>query len=235
MIKSFDQYHHRNYNLGADCRKLTIEIHVADVKSGSKTFSSLRARSDRAEDAPGGVGESIELEVSDEVLVARVVQRDQVAFSTLYDRYVRAVYAFAAYMLDNAEAEAVVQEAFLRLWRKADQYEPAKGPFRTWFMAISRYQIMDRLRHRRRQQRRFSAEQIDELLRDWIDPAAVDAEETVWRNEQSEKIKQALQTLPAEQRRVIVLAYYGGLSQSTMAEHLGWPLGTVKKRVRLGL
>jgi RNA polymerase sigma-70 factor, ECF subfamily len=174
------------------------------------------------------------LELSDEALVARVVQRDVAAFTMLYDRYARPVYVLATYMLGSAEAEEAVQELFLRLWHKADQFEANRGSFNNWFMAISRHHLRDQLRRRSLQQRVMAAEQIDQLLTEAVDPN-MDVEQEVWQRQRSAALLNALKSLPAEQRRAIILAYFGGFSQSSIAEHLGWPLGTVKKRVRLGL
>ena len=173
-------------------------------------------------------------EPSDEALVAGVVQHDVAAFSLLYDRYARPVYTLAAYMLGTGEAEEAAQELFLRLWHKAGQFDPSRGSFNAWFMAISRYHLRDRLRRRSQQQRLVAAEQIDQLLVEVADPT-VDVEKEVWQRERGDALLSALKNLPAEQRRVIVLAYFGGFSQSALAEYLGWPLGTVKKRIRLGL
>ena len=175
-------------------------------------------------------------EPSDETLVARVVQRDVTAFAALYDRYAQPVYGLATHMLGRtADAEEIAQEVFMRLWNRADQFDAGRGAFKSWFMAIARYRILDELRHRnRREQRLIAAEDINQLLATASDPKA-DVEKEVGRNEESQRILRALQSLPNEQRRVLVLAYFGGLSQSSIAERLGWPLGTVKKRVRLGM
>ncbi len=175
-----------------------------------------------------------QIEPSDETLAGRVAQRDMAAFELIYDRYAKSVYALAAHLLGHAEAEEVVQEVFLRLWHKAGQFDPARGFFNTWFMAIARHHVLDELRQRSQQQRLVAAEEIDQLLAEAADPAA-NVEEQAWLRERGNTILDALQSLPAEQRRVLVLAYFGGLSQSAIARHLGWPLGTVKKRVRLGL
>jgi len=171
---------------------------------------------------------------SDEVLVARVVLRDVTAFALLYDRYVKPVYAMAVHMLGSNDAEEIVQEVFLRLWNRAGQYNVQKGSFKAWFMAIARYRILDELRQRSRQQQLMVAEDVNQLLAGLKDPM-VDVEKEVWLKEHSEHVLHALKLLPAEQRRALVLAYFGGLSQSTIAQHLGWPLGTVKKRIRLGM
>jgi RNA polymerase sigma-70 factor (ECF subfamily) len=173
-------------------------------------------------------------EPTDEALVARVAAGDERAFALLYDRYERPIYAMAAHLLGAAEAEEVVQEAFLRLWRSAGQFDEGRGRFAPWFITIARHEVLARLRGRAREQRLALAEDVDRLLAEAPDPA-VDVEEQAWRRERGDLVLRALKELPAEQRRVLVLAYFGGLSQSSIARSLGWPLGTVKKRVRLGL
>ncbi len=176
----------------------------------------------------------VQPEPSDEALVAQIAQRDVAAFSLIYDRYVRAVFVLAAYMLGRAEAEDVVQEVFLRLWNKAKQFDVQQGSFSPWFMSVARHHILDELRRRSQQQRVVAAESINTLLAQAVDPE-VDVEDQVWMNHRAASVLDALKSLPDEQRRVIVLAYFGGLTQSAIAQQLGWPLGTVKKRVRLGL
>src|ERR671918_132205 len=174
-----------------------------------------------------------QLDPSDEVLVERVCRQDVTAFSLLYDRYARSVYVLAVTALDRAEAEEIVQEVFLRLWRKADQFRPERGPFGAWFMTIARHLVWDVLRRLHREPS-LAAEVIDQLLMKSVN-STVNVEEEAWSQEVGEAVLHALQGLPAEQRRALVLAYFGGLSQSSIAQHLGWPLGTVKKRIRLGL
>jgi len=174
-----------------------------------------------------------QLEPSDEALVERVRRHDVTAFSQLYDRYARPIYVLAVTALNRAEAEEVVQEVFLRLWHKADQFRPERGLFGAWFMTIARHHIWDVLRSLHREPS-LATEVIDRLL---VESAlgVGDVEEEAWSQEIGEAVLHALQGLPAEQRRALVLAYFGGLSQSSIAQHLGWTLGTVKKRIRLGL
>ncbi|MGH2350361.1 MAG: RNA polymerase sigma factor [Chloroflexota bacterium] len=172
--------------------------------------------------------------MGDEALAARVVLRDAAALALLYDRYAPAIYAMAAHMLGASEAEEAVQEVFLRLWNRAQQFDPSRGPFGAWFMAVARHHVLDEVRRRGQQQRILAAETIDRLLASAVDPQ-VNVEEEAWRHERGAVLRRALQALPDEQRRVLVLAYFGGLSQAAIAERLGCPLGTVKKRIRLGL
>ncbi len=170
----------------------------------------------------------------DEELARRVGQHDKVAFTELYDRYARSVYALAVHVLGSTEAEEAVQEIFLRFWNKADQFDAARGSFGAWFMTTARHRILDKLRTQSRQQRIVVGEAIDELLSNVAD-GSVSVEDQAWLRLQGNVILSALNELPFEQRQVIVLAYFGGLSQSVMAEYLGLPLGTVKKRVQLGM
>lgn len=173
-------------------------------------------------------------EPSDHLLVARVSQHDVAAFEQLYDRYARLVYVMAVHMLGAAKAEEIVQEVFLRLWAKADQYDPNRGAFRTWFLAIARHCIVHELSGRNRAGRLTAAGDIDRILADAIDETA-SVEDEAWRRERGEAARRSLANLPPEQRQVLVLAYFGGLSQSAIADYLKLPLGTVKKRTRLGL
>lgn len=173
-------------------------------------------------------------ELTDETLVIQVAQHDKIAFSLLYDRYARAVYVMAAHMLGSAEAEEFVQDVFLRLWNKADQFDPERGSFVAWFMTIVRNHLKDALRGRSHQARLLATEEINHLFAEAADPHA-NVEEEVWQRERGEMMQRALQSLPEEQRLALFLAYFGGFSQSAIAEQLAWPLGTVKKRIRLGL
>src|SRR5262245_54805468 len=173
-------------------------------------------------------------EPSDETLATRVAQRDVAAFSLLFDRYAQIIYVFAGHTLGTADAEEIVQEAFLRLWNHAAQFDPARGAFRSWFMTLARHQILDALRHRTQEHCVEVADEIDRLLAEATDPA-VDVEEAAWLRVRQDLVLRALGELPPDQRRALVLAYFGGLSHTAIAAQLGWPLGTVKKRIQLGL
>jgi RNA polymerase sigma-70 factor (ECF subfamily) len=170
----------------------------------------------------------------DEELAAQVAQGDLTAFSLLYDRYAQQVYAWAAHACGPARAEDLVQEVFLCLWISARQFNERRGPFAAWFLAIARHAIGKELAKLSAEARLRAASEIADLIDDVAD-ASIDVEDEVWRHEQGDILRQALQALPAEQRRVLVLAYFGGMSQTALAKSLGWPLGTVKKRVWLGL
>lgn len=172
--------------------------------------------------------------MEDAELARRVARGDLTAFGLLYDRYAHMVHTLATCMLGSGDADEMVQESFLRLWLNADQFDARRGSFRAWFMAIARHRIVRELETCTRQQRLNAASDVDRLLASTPDPA-VDVEGHVWRRAEASAIAESLRLLPPEQRQVIVLAYFGGLSQSAIAESLGIPLGTVKKRTRLGL
>jgi RNA polymerase sigma-70 factor, ECF subfamily len=167
-------------------------------------------------------------------LVARVRMQDTDAFGVLYDRYAPAVYALAAHMLGTADAQEVVQDVFLRLWQRAAQFDPTRSAFGTWFMAIARHRILDELRRRGQARRLAATGDVERLLARVPDPA-LDPNTQAWLRDVANAVHRALAELPDDQRRALVLGYFGGFSQSAVADLLGWPLGTVKKRVRLGL
>lgn len=173
-------------------------------------------------------------ELSDEILVEQVKAQDVTAFTLLYDRYAPAVYALSAHLLNPTDAEEVVQEVFLRLWHKANQFDAQTGRFKSWFMTIARNHIWDLLKRRTHEERLLATYKIEQLLTEAADPVDQVTEET-WTYQRQDAMLKALQDLPSEQKRAIVMAYFGGLSQSAIAQELGWPLGTVKKRIRLGL
>lgn len=170
----------------------------------------------------------------DSALAHQVSRGDVAAFTLLYDRYVTSIYATAVHMLGTSEADEMVQEIFLRLWLKADQYDASRGSFKSWFMAIARHCMLRELSTRSRHQRAHAAADIDRVLSRVAD-TTVEIEERVWLHDQAQRLITELGILPAEQRHVLALAYFGGLSQSAIARHLDLPLGTVKKRTRLGL
>ena len=173
-------------------------------------------------------------ESDDEALVAHVQQRDLAAFTQLYDRYARTVYTLAVHMLGRMEAEEIVQDVFLQLWNKASRFDPTEGSFLSWFMTMARRRILDRLKHFTRQERATISGELEQILEN-VSDKSVNIEEEAWLMERGEAVRQALKELPEEQRQVLLLAYFGGLSHSAIAEQLQWPLGTVKKRIQLGL
>jgi RNA polymerase sigma-70 factor (ECF subfamily) len=167
-----------------------------------------------------------------DALVGRLARGDLGALSALYDRYARDIYAVAAHALGRGPAEEVVQDVFVRVWQRASQFEAARGSGAAWIMAIARHRIVDELRRRGR--RREVLDTIDDLLERPVDHGLVVHEETPEDGRRRE-VLDAVRQLPEEQRHVILLAYFGGLTQAEIARELECPLGTVKKRTRLAL
>lgn len=164
--------------------------------------------------------------------MARVAGGDSQALEILYSRYARTVYGLSLRMLANAEqAEETVQEVFWRVWRRSGTFQ-ADALFAPWLFGIARNLCIDEVR--RRQARPVSGGSDEELLQT-IPDQQQDVDELAWDAERRRLIGEALRDLPADQRRVIELAYFNGLSQREIAERLNDPLGTVKTRTRLAL
>jgi RNA polymerase sigma-70 factor (ECF subfamily) len=169
----------------------------------------------------------------DVALIRRMCEADETALGALYDRWVRALYSLVVYLLkDPDEAEDVVEETFWQAWRKASSYEPSKGAVSTWLLTIGRRKALDRIRARKRHKE-------DQLDRDQsfadIPSSANDPLQDVEGKELREHMRAALRELPSEQREVLELGYFKGMSQSEIAEATGQPLGTVKTRMRLAM
>ncbi len=159
-----------------------------------------------------------------------VARGDERALASLYDQYARILFGLILRILnDREEAEDVLQEVFLQVWRRAADYDERRGRPFTWLVTLARSRAIDRLRALGSRQRavKESAREVSEEVSD----AAQDA----FKSEQGEIVRRALAELPEEQRRALVLAYFEGLSQSEIAVRLGAPLGTIKTRMRSGL
>jgi RNA polymerase sigma-70 factor (ECF subfamily) len=167
--------------------------------------------------------------LSDEALVALAARSEQLALAELYDRFGRPAYGLALRILrDEALAEDAVQEAFLALWRTAPRFVPERGKASTWILTLVHRRAVDLVR--REERRRTDA--LDQAP----EPESPDAvEEEAWLRLQRERVQDALRKLPDQQREAIELAYYGGFTQSELAERLGQPLGTIKSRMFMGL
>jgi RNA polymerase sigma-70 factor (ECF subfamily) len=166
--------------------------------------------------------------LSDEALVALAARSEQTALAELYDRYGRTAYGLALRVLrDQALAEDAVQEAFLTVWRTAGRFVPERGKASTWILTLVHRRAVDAVR--REQRRRADSLELAP------EPAAEGVEEDAWLRLQRERVQGALRRLPDAQREALELAYYGGFSQSELAERLGLPLGTIKSRMFTGL
>lgn len=170
---------------------------------------------------------------SDDELLAAVARREQWALAELYDRYATVLYTLAFRILGSASpAQDVVQEAFLTAWRKAELYSQKRGNVRTWLIVLCRNLAIDHYRAKMRKvSRHVELDTVGEIL---IEHDQSPAEAAVAR-EEGRLLRQALEQLPGEQREVIELAYFRGLSQSEIAEETKTPLGTVKTRTRQAL
>lgn len=165
----------------------------------------------------------------DDTLVDSLVQRDLSALSSLYDRYGRVSYTLAYRILGEPEAaEDVVQDAFLSAWRGAGTFRRERGNVRSWLLSIVHHRAVDLLR-RRTAFRPAPLEAADNM------PSELDTANEAARNMERGTVRAALETLPEAQRRTLELAYFGGYTQSELAQLMGVPLGTVKGRMRIGL
>jgi RNA polymerase sigma-70 factor (ECF subfamily) len=171
-------------------------------------------------------------DLADEDLMQLVRRGEAHAFEVVYERHSSAAFSLAYRMCGTrAAAEDVVQEAFLSLWRSGARYDRTRGSVRTWVLGIVHNRAIDSLRrsvvHDRK---RASDEGIEERFE-----ARERTDVEVARLDEAAEIRQALTTLPTEQSRVIELAYFGGFTQSEIADMIDTPIGTVKGRMRLGL
>jgi len=168
--------------------------------------------------------------LTDNDLVGQVALGDERAFLALYDRHVSHVYALALRILrDPMLAEEATQDTFLKLWGRARQFLAERGTLVTWLLTIARRTALDRVRLEGRRPVLSDATDPDLAWNDIPEPGTF-SDENRWRS-----MHFAVQALPEEQRQVLELAYYQGLSQSEIAETLGWPLGTVKTRLRAAM
>ena len=169
--------------------------------------------------------------LSDEALVALVARGDETALAELYDRIGRIAYGLAYRVLrDERLAEDAVQEGFLSAWRTAADFSAERAKASTWLLTLVHRRAVDRVR---REERR----RVEPLPEDDRDAAATSpaAEEAAWLRFDRERVQEALRSLPDAQREAIELAYYGGFTQSELAERLGQPIGTIKSRMFSGL
>ena len=171
-------------------------------------------------------------DLADEDLMQLVRKGDSAAFEVVYERHATAAFSLAYRMVGSRNAaEDVVQEAFLSLWRSGARYDRARGSVRTWVLGIVHNRAIDALRRSMvHDRRRASDEGIEERFE-----AKERTDVEAARNDEAREVHAALKSLPDEQCKVIELAYFGGFSQSEIADMLGTPLGTVKGRMRLGL
>jgi RNA polymerase sigma-70 factor (ECF subfamily) len=159
-------------------------------------------------------------------LVARIRAGDQQAMSELYDRYGKVVYAVSLRVLQDASAaEDVLQDVFLQLWRNPDAFDASRGSLAAWLAVISRHRSIDRLRKRR--------PEVD--IEDCVIAGGPDLRDETERTLVIEKVRVVLTEMNPDQRKVLELAFFQGLTHTEIAEKTGEPLGTIKTRIRSGL
>ena len=169
-------------------------------------------------------------DLNESELIAQVAQGNERAFLEIYDCYASRVHGLTLHILrDPMLAEEATQDTFLKLWSRSNQYLAERGPFLPWLLTIARRVALDRVRLEARRPALSSSNDPDDA---WltIPDLETTGEESRWRS-----MHFAVQSLSSDHRKVIELAYYQGLSQSEIAEVLGWPLGTVKTRLRTAM
>lgn len=216
-LRALDFGHERSRRALASPAQQT-PLHVVDDTAGLTSSPQPQARSHEAE----------RLE-----LIRRIASGDQHALGELYDCAARQVYGLALRVLSDASAaEEVALEVFTQVWRTAASYDVRRGTPSAWLLTMARSRAIDRLRSGAQERRR--AEPIESVERSAVS-ASPGPEEAAEQAERSRVVCGALAELPVEQRQVIELAYFGGLSHSEIASELGLPLGTVKTRIRLAM
>ena len=166
-------------------------------------------------------------------LLEHIRNQDRDVLATLYERFGRREFSLAVRILsDSVSAEEVTQDVFMSVWRRGATYVSKKGKFTTWLFSIAHNRTIDELRKRRRDLSRTNDDIDDHLNLKSGDVSPADA--TVAQSEYA-KIRAAMQDLPEEQKNVVELSYFKGLTQTEIAEKTGQPLGTVKTRMRLAL
>jgi RNA polymerase sigma-70 factor, ECF subfamily len=167
-------------------------------------------------------------------LLRRIGRGDRESFAQLYDRFSSAVFSAAYRIVNNQQAaEDVLQEVFLQVWEKAALYDPARGKPLTWAITLTRNKAIDRLRATQRRGRLQESLERDAGVSEQFDGrSSFDAIDLL---EKGKLVAEAMRKLPPEQREALDLAFFSGLTQSEIAEHLKEPLGTIKARIRRGM
>ena len=173
-------------------------------------------------------------------LVARMQSGDERALGTFYDRWFPVVHAVVCRMLESSgDVEDVVEEVFWQAWRQAGRFSGQRGSVQTWVLTIARSRALDRLRSvRRRREEPIEAGHVDAVAAsdaDAVTSPPGDPSVEVEHGERRRHVLAALGALPSEQREALEFAYFGGLSQTEIADRTGQPLGTIKTRMRLAM
>ncbi len=173
-------------------------------------------------------------EQTDKQLISAICTGSEAAIEMLYERYHRYAYALAYRILrDPVAAEDIVQDVFLSIWRKASSYQAQSGSVQSWIQAIVRNRSIDKIRASAHRDYQWTPLQVENEQ----DPPSEEPDvwEQAWQSEEHRIICEVMEQIPDEQRMVIELAYFGGLTHTEISEQYQIPLGTVKGRMRLGL
>lgn len=178
-------------------------------------------------------------QLSDEALLQLIAERDAVALETLYDRHAQTIHNLISRIVrDPAIAAELLQETFWQVWQACGQGQfRAEGVAVAWLCRIARNKALDQLRRQkaRPQPVTTESEEDEQLLWDQFATSEIAVEQATEQAWDRQYLRQALQKIPAEQRRCLELAYFEGMSQRQIAEYTGTPLGTIKTRLRMGL
>jgi len=168
--------------------------------------------------------------MTDQELIASVAKRNRQAFDLFYDRYAQIIFNLCVRILkEEAEAEDVLQEIFVQVWREAERFDPSRASVKTWLFTIARSRSLDRYRSRKTARQR-----IDEGAEENLEQLS--SNEDLQATTMMQKyVSNALGQLTKDQRVVLELSYYQGMTQEEIADRLGEPLGTVKSRIRSAL
>ena len=204
---------------GADLpRRIVLASRMFDPPSNPPA-ASHRSSNEGSEVTGAAVG-------ADEPLIGRVQAKDQTAMGAIFDRYATMVYSVALRVLkDPGQAEDVMQEIFLQVWKQPDRFAQGRGSLGAWLAVVARNRSIDLLRQRR------PTESCDEVVLE----SATNLASEVERNTMMIKVRGVLRELPQEQQKSLELAFFQGLTHSEIAERTGDPLGTVKTRIRSAL
>lgn len=171
---------------------------------------------------------------SDEKLVSLITQAHEQALAQLYERYNRLIFSLALAIVNDREtAEEITLDVFMRVWQKAGTYRPEQAKVSTWLTHIARHHSIDVLR-RRAARLDQSAVHWEDAIRN-VESSQPSPQESAELSLRRARIQAALARLPAEQKQALFLAYFGGYTQSQIAEILAQPLGTIKTRLRLAM
>ena len=196
------------------------------------SYSTMRGNA--KESSLPSADDEARIALEDEKLLHLIANGDRGALEALYDRYAGGIYSLAHHMLqERGAAEEVTQDTFFNIWRRASSYNVKRGKVSGWLFSIGHHRIIDELRKRRRQESMIYGTPTFEAVHRQEDKSA-DPNEYVEQHVRGSRIRKALETLRPELKAVVVLAYYGGLTQSEIARKLNQPLGYRKDEDEIG-